>query len=622
MNRIIIILCLLSAGSFIHAEHGFFAETWQSKQFVAPESTMPLTDEIGSTDVTITVSANDTLIKILPSIFGNNTNAWIGANIGTDPYALRHLNNAKISFLRLPGGNWSNEWLWDGEIHWDLKEDYENDIRSRPTINWSRTTEEMLDLAMAIDAEPQICVNYSLARYIDEENPVQKAAQYAAEWVMDVNIDQGLGVRYWEVGNENYGSWQAGYEVEGVKITGQEYGRDFCVFVDSMKAVDPSVKIGAVLYESASGSNVSNWTQDVLAEAKDHADFLIIHDYFTWAPNYNDVTVQQVLNGVDNISEDIHNVETMVEQNTGYPAGTYPITMTEYNMRAGWKNNSFLCAIFITEALGELIQNGYALANLWDIANGYNAEGGDHGMLSRNDPDVQDYTPHPSFYPFYYYDTCFGDVMISVESDDADVAVYASRFDNEYLGLVIVNESSDAKAVSIIPDGFPTGDSRLFRYELTAEEITSLSFTINEQGSTQGKFGPEFYDEINPYEQQISDNPVLNIVGTSINFLVIEQGVDTDVHTSGPRDFEIEIYAYPNPFNPKTTIHFSLESQDDIELILYNIRGERIRTLAAGKFEEGEHHISLDGSNLSSGIYIVQLITNFKNVNKKISLIQ
>ena len=616
-------LFVLLVGTMAFAEHGFFNDTWQAKSYTPPETTSNIDAETGTPDVTVSVAAADTLTKILPSLFGNNTNAWIRSEINTNDTALRHLRNANIHTLRLPGGNWSNLWLWDGEIHWALKENYEEDIRSRPTTNWTQTGNEMIELARLIGAEAQICVNYSLARYIDEVDPVQKAAQYAADWVYDVNVDQGLNVKYWEVGNENYGQWQSGFEVEGVQITGTEYGRDFCIFVDSMKAVDPTIKIGAVLYESPTGSNVKNWTQEVLAEVKDHADYLVVHDYFTWASDLNDVTVRQVLNGLDKIKKDMDNVETMVAQYTGKPKEFYPVAMTEYNMRAGRKNNSFLCTVYIAQALGEMTKQGFALANYWDIANGYNENNGDHGLLSRNDADVADYTPHPSFYAFYYYSQCFGDVLVSAQSDDDEVAVYASRFANDYLGLLLVNEATEPKKVAILSDGFPTGNSRLFRYELAAEELTSFNFTINGESSSQGKFGPEHYEDILPLEQTAGDNPVLTVAGTSLNFLVIEQGVDTKVKTlSPPDDFYFNVQAYPNPFNPSTMIQFVLKSADHVALGLYNIRGEHVRTLTSGFYAPGKHQVLLDGSTLSSGLYVIRMNTSNHSIKRNISLIR
>ena len=49
------------------------------------------------------------------------------------------------------------------------------------------------------------------------------------------------------MGNENYGPWQAGHTVNGVQISGTDYGNIFNGFVDSM-AADPTIKIGAVIF--------------------------------------------------------------------------------------------------------------------------------------------------------------------------------------------------------------------------------------------------------------------------------------------------------------------------------------------------------------------------------------
>ena len=43
---------------------------------------------------------------------------------------------------------------------------------------------------------------------------VELAAEYAAGWVKDANIKRGLGIKFWEIGNENWGKWQAGYNVK------------------------------------------------------------------------------------------------------------------------------------------------------------------------------------------------------------------------------------------------------------------------------------------------------------------------------------------------------------------------------------------------------------------------
>ena len=54
-----------------------------------------------------------------------------------------------------------------------------------------------------------ITVNYGYARYGTGINPVARAAHLAADWV---RYDNGR-TKYWEVGNENFGDWEAGYRI-------------------------------------------------------------------------------------------------------------------------------------------------------------------------------------------------------------------------------------------------------------------------------------------------------------------------------------------------------------------------------------------------------------------------
>ena len=62
-----------------------------------------------------------------------------------------------------------------------------------------------------------------MLRMLDMEssvNPLQTAASYAASFVRHMNQTLGANIKYWEVGNENYGPWQAGYIVNGDTIDG------------------------------------------------------------------------------------------------------------------------------------------------------------------------------------------------------------------------------------------------------------------------------------------------------------------------------------------------------------------------------------------------------------------
>ena len=64
---------------------------------------------------------------------------------------------------------------------------------------------------------------------------------------------------------------------------------------------------------------------------------------------------------------------------------------------------------------------------------------------------------------------------------------------------------------------------------------------------------------------------------------------------------------YPNPFNPITTIEYSLPENANIELIVYNIYGRHMQTLVKGFQTAGYHSINWNASNYPSGVYLIRL---------------
>jgi hypothetical protein len=73
---------------------------------------------------------------------------------------------------------------------------------------------------------------------------------------------------------------------------------------------------------------------------------------------------------------------------------------------------------------------------------------------------------------------------------------------------------------------------------------------------------------------------------------------------------------YPNPFNPSTTISFSLNAVSDIRLQIYNLNGQLITTIASGQHPVGLHEYQWNGTDangksVASGIYIYALQTRF-----------
>ncbi|MCB0732587.1 MAG: T9SS type A sorting domain-containing protein, partial [Ignavibacteriae bacterium] len=84
---------------------------------------------------------------------------------------------------------------------------------------------------------------------------------------------------------------------------------------------------------------------------------------------------------------------------------------------------------------------------------------------------------------------------------------------------------------------------------------------------------------------------------------------------------------YPNPFNSSTNINFILEKKTEVKLDIYNVNGEKIKTIINNYKQPGNYSIIWDGKNnkgemVSSGIYYYRLIQINNSKTKKMILLQ
>ena len=84
---------------------------------------------------------------------------------------------------------------------------------------------------------------------------------------------------------------------------------------------------------------------------------------------------------------------------------------------------------------------------------------------------------------------------------------------------------------------------------------------------------------------------------------------------------------FPNPFNPSTNISFDLPNSSNVTLTVYDLIGNKIRTLKNGVMESGKYMNAWDGKNssgetVSSGIYIYQLKSNSLTSTKRMILMK
>jgi len=79
---------------------------------------------------------------------------------------------------------------------------------------------------------------------------------------------------------------------------------------------------------------------------------------------------------------------------------------------------------------------------------------------------------------------------------------------------------------------------------------------------------------------------------------------------------------YPNPFNPSTTISYQLPKKSSVSLSIYDISGKLIKNLINGIQPSGRYSVEFSASNLSSGIYIYTLRTDFFVESRKLIVLK
>jgi len=83
-----------------------------------------------------------------------------------------------------------------------------------------------------------------------------------------------------------------------------------------------------------------------------------------------------------------------------------------------------------------------------------------------------------------------------------------------------------------------------------------------------------------------------------------------------PETFVLE-NAYPNPFNPVTTLSFGLPNDAQVSLSIYNLQGREIISLIDGNMDAGYHSVVWNADNNASGVYFVKMVAgDFVNTQK------
>jgi len=113
----------------------------------------------------------------------------------------------------------------------------------------------------------------------------------------------------------------------------------------------------------------------------------------------------------------------------------------------------------------------------------------------------------------------------------------------------------------------------------------------------------KFYDAKNDELISLESNNVSPWASNGITFMSLTaESMDVNLPTSTAIK-----RAYPNPFNPISTIEYSLGEDSHIELSIHNVNGEIVETLFSGYKNAGVHKMMWNAENYPSGMYFFTL---------------
>ncbi len=620
---LLVITLLISAFNIVHhvvqaQSTNFFFDAWNPKDF-SIDGFESRDEPSGLPDASVMVDLDVKINKVSPCIFGNNSVVW-ATRLYDQPKFVQHVTDLNPHVLRFPGGSLSDTYFWDATPETrpvDIPPDMDY-WAGQNTPSWSMSLDDYYKLLNSTNSEGSICINYGYARYGLSEHPVNQAAHYAADWV---RYDNGR-TTFWEIGNENFGSWEAGHEIntdlnkdgQPKTISGQLYGQHFKVFADSMRnaaaSIGHQIKIGAVAMESKVTYDqvMQNWNSSMMQETGDVADYYIVHSYYT--PYQENSSPSVILNSASKTASYQEYVWNDL-QKAGF--NKVPVALTEWNIFAEGSSQqvSNIAGLHAALVLGQLMNNGYGFATRWDLVNGW-GNGNDHGMFSYGgEPNVPTWNPRPAFYYMYYFQKFSGDWAVqAVVNNDEDIEAYATIFNSGETGIIVVNKTSEQKIVKITIKDFSPGQYYYYSLEGGGENLPfSRKVFVNGQTTTYAAGGPGDYVNIKPFGNVAVANRVkVEVGGYGAVFLVAA----LDDKITGIEDVaENNFRVYPNP----STHHFHFEySKPVLSTKILDLNGNIV---FSRKFDHGIYTADIS-TNLKPGFYILQLYTEDQLAHKVI----
>jgi hypothetical protein len=421
--------------------------------------------------VNVTVNADEGLGTIPSTGYGLNSAVWDSSMNSASTQSL--LSQAGIGMLRYPGGSYGDIYNW------------QNNTAPGGYVAPGTDFDQFMGTVKAIGAQPILIANYGTG------TPAEAAA-----WVKYANVTQGYGADYWEIGNEVYGDGYYGDDWEANDRTDKsptQYANDVLSYASAMKAVDPNIKIGAVLTLPgnwpdgvlASG-DTEDWNHTVLSIAGSAIDFVIVH----WYPSGTGAST--ALTEPAELPGELAQLRDEIDQYAGARGSSIGIAMTEMNSSVD--EDTQPNALFAADSYMTALEQGVFTVDWWDTHNGAGTistapdgatDYDDWGILSSAgctgtvcEPAFN--TPFPTYYGIQMLSDLGrpGDLMVDAGTNQPLIAAHAVRQADGDLAVMLVNKDpNNSYSVNLDYAGYTpsTATPTVYTYGDEASSITTAA---------------------------------------------------------------------------------------------------------------------------------------------------
>lgn len=213
------------------------------------------------------------------------------------------MRKIKVPVLRWPGGCFVSSYHWKDAVGKKREPFFDKAWRVEDPNTFG--TDEYIRLCRKIGCEPYICTNAGtgtpeeMSDWVEYCN-LRNEGKYA-RWRISNGYEEPHKVRYWSIGNENYGFWEIGAK------SSEEWGRLVRESAKMIKHVDPTAEL------SAAALTDIHWNLELLEKSGDFIDWISIHEYWDGIHQTNDyANYEQVMAYTYKIGHSINEVRGLL----------------------------------------------------------------------------------------------------------------------------------------------------------------------------------------------------------------------------------------------------------------------------------------------------------------------